>query len=155
MYYGAAYGAHLLKNLDVPRGVEYRKLRGIPGLAWAARRSFLNQIGMLAYFLISSFQRFALHTIFATSFFRYTKNVVYAQVVFMTKWSLVVAVILSQWDLSVLDSSSRTTSRHRWKLMFSLGLILFPRKQQARWTSCKTSSLTGQLDCRYEPTLSR
>ena len=74
MYYGAAYGAHLLKNLDVPRGVEYRKLRGIPGLAWAARRSFLNQIGMLAYFLISSFQRFALHTIFATIFFRYTKK---------------------------------------------------------------------------------
>ena len=45
MYYGAAYGAHLLKNLEIPRGVEYRKLRGISGLAWAARRSFLNQIG--------------------------------------------------------------------------------------------------------------
>ena len=45
MYYGAAYGAHLLKNLEIPRGVEYRKLRGVSGLAWAARRSFLNQIG--------------------------------------------------------------------------------------------------------------
>ena len=124
---------------------------------WRGRRGDLSSTKSVCW-LIFSFHLFngSPSILFSRQFFFVTqKNVVYAQAVFMTKWSLVVAVILSQWDLSVLDSSSRTTSRHRWKLMFSLGLILFPRKQQARWTSCKTSSLTGQLDCRYEPTLSR
>lgn len=45
LFYGAAYGFHLLRNFDMHRGVAVEKLQGYGGAAWAFRRSFLEDVG--------------------------------------------------------------------------------------------------------------
>eukprot|EP00750_Incisomonas_marina_P000654 INCI10450.2.p1 GENE.INCI10450.2~~INCI10450.2.p1 ORF type:complete len:3195 (-),score=394.60 INCI10450.2:2128-11712(-) len=45
LFYGAAYGFHLLRNFDMHRGVAVEKLHGYGGGAWVFRRSFLEDVG--------------------------------------------------------------------------------------------------------------